>query len=64
MNRMTLELLSSHARDLVTRLLEDVEKAKTREEHIRITARANEATHILYHLEDLAATETDDGSQI
>ena len=64
MNRMTLELLSSHARDLVTRLLEDVEKAKTREEHIRITARANEATHILHYLEGLAATETDDGSPI
>ena len=51
---MTLEMLTSSARDLVTRLLEDVEKAKTREEHVRIVARANEASHILLSLEELS----------
>lgn len=53
---MTLETLTSSARDLVTRLLEDVEKAKTREEHVRIVARANEASHLLLCLEELTET--------
>jgi hypothetical protein len=50
------EILTS-ARDLLDRLLEDVSKAKTREEHIRITARANEAATIVSELESLVTKE-------
>lgn len=50
------EILTS-ARDLRDRLLEDVSKAKTREEHIRITARANEAATIVSELESLVTEE-------
>lgn len=45
------------AKDLLERLLDDVSKAKTREEHIRITARANEAATIVSELESLVTEE-------
>ena len=32
---------------LVERLVQDIEQSKTREEHIRTTARANEAAELL-----------------
>lgn len=42
------------ARQLAVELAADVEQAKTREEHIRVTARANEAARIAYMLSHLA----------
>lgn len=60
---MTLEMLTSKTRELVTLLLDDVEKAKTREEHIRIVARANEASHILFALEEMATDEDIPGTE-
>lgn len=35
------------AQELASRLREDIELCKTREEHIRVTARANAAAHLL-----------------
>lgn len=42
------------ARQLAVELAADVEQAKTREEHIRVTARANEAARIAHMLSHLA----------
>jgi hypothetical protein len=39
-----LEMLAER---LAARLQEDIELSKTREEHIRVTARANEASELL-----------------
>jgi len=44
---VTTPELAALAKELLDNLLEDVDKAKTREEHIRITARANEAAILL-----------------
>lgn len=44
---MTAENLKSLAEELLENLLEDVDKCSTREAHIRATARANEAQHLL-----------------
>lgn len=41
-----LEELMFLVRQLAERLLNDIELASTREEHIRITARANEAENL------------------
>lgn len=41
-----LEELAYQAREHAASLLNDVEQASTREEHIRLTARANEAEHL------------------
>jgi hypothetical protein len=38
--------LTDLAAELAARLQEDIILAKTREEHIRLTARANEAAHL------------------
>lgn len=35
---------------LAQRLNEDVQLSKTREEHVRVTARANEALELLNHI--------------
>jgi len=40
---ITSSNLASQARDLAARLHEDIVLARSREEHIRLTARANEA---------------------
>jgi hypothetical protein len=40
-------------REHAARLLNDVELASTREEHIRLTARANEAETIVNQFQDL-----------
>jgi len=44
---MTFEMLTSYAQEHVTQLEADIEKSKTREEHIRMTTRLNEAIHLL-----------------
>jgi len=42
----TMNNLTELAAELAARLQEDIILAKTREEHIRLTARANEAAHL------------------
>jgi hypothetical protein len=44
------------AQELVLRLQEDIKLASTRIEHVRVTARANEATNLLNALESLLET--------
>jgi hypothetical protein len=53
---VTPEILEA-ARLLAAQLLTDVETAATRVDHIRLTARANEAAHLVQKLE-AAASET------
>lgn len=53
---MTPEILEA-ARLLAAQLLTDVDTAANRVDHIRLTARANEAAHLLQKLE-AAASET------
>jgi len=48
--------LAEAARKLADELAADVEQAKTREEHIRVTARANEAARIAHMLRHLLPT--------
>ena len=45
-------------------LLNDVELASTRENHIRLTARANEAQHLANELHSLVVTEARTGHEI
>jgi hypothetical protein len=47
-----LEMAQEHA----IRLQEDIKLASTRIEHVRVTARANEATNLLNALESLLET--------
>lgn len=54
---MTAEKIKELAQELVARLKEDIHKAVTREEHIRTSARANEADLLL---EALIAREAED----
>lgn len=44
---MSTNNLEDMAARLVERLAQDIELSKTREEHIRVTARANEASELL-----------------
>lgn len=44
--------LIEEARALASQLLTDIKQASTRIEHIRLTARANEAAHIVKKLEN------------
>jgi hypothetical protein len=56
--------LLTNARELAAQLAEDVNQASTRLEHIRLTARANEAANLLQALEKLLTTgEIDDESE-
>ena len=57
---MTAEDLNALAAQLLENLLEDVQKCTTREEHIRVTARANEAHHLLTGINQMFYTESDD----
>ena len=49
---MTANHIKEIAHELVRRLKEDISKAVTREEHIRTSARANEADLLLEKLND------------
>ena len=49
-----LEMLAER---LAARLQEDIELSKTREEHIRVTARANEAAELLVLLRSASANK-------
>lgn len=47
------------ARELAAQLLTDVNTAANRVDHVRLTARANEAAHLVEKLEaELAASQT------
>lgn len=50
---MTMNNLEELAARLAQRLAEDIELSKTREEHIRVTARANEAAEVLSQIRAL-----------
>lgn len=50
---MTMGDLDFLAARLVKRLHEDIGLSKTREEHIRVTARANEALELLNNIREL-----------
>jgi hypothetical protein len=67
---MTREQLIQDAEQLAARLAEDIPLCRTRDEHIRVTARANEAANLLdglrnmevplYQFESSTFTVTDD----
>lgn len=44
---LTTEQLVQQAQQLAARLQEDIQLCRTRDEHIRVTARANEAANLL-----------------
>lgn len=50
---MNLANAAAQARDLANQLFRDVEQAGNREDHIRMTARANEAETLAVKLEEL-----------
>ena len=52
-NNLRLEL----AAELAASLKEDIDLAKTREEHIRLSARANAAAHLLTELTTLTSED-------
>jgi hypothetical protein len=56
---MTVEQLLKEAEQLAARLQSDIIECRTRDEHIRVTARANEAANLLNGLKvlQLEATE-------
>lgn len=54
---MSTNNLEEMAARLVERLAQDIELSKTREEHIRVTARANEASELLVLIRTAQLTE-------
>lgn len=59
---MTALELTELAEQLVERLQADLEKCTTREDHIRVTARASEAVMILHGLHSMLEHQTHDES--
>jgi len=57
---MNLEDILYAAREHAASLLNDVELASNREEHIRLTARANEAESLVTDLQSLYLAEVTD----
>ena len=57
---MTAEHIKHLAQELVERLREDIHKAANREEHIRVSARANEAHLLLDGLNQMFHLDTED----
>lgn len=55
--------VTSMAEQLIERLKEDIEKCTTREDHIRTTARANEATLLLQELNQMFDTSVLEGNE-
>lgn len=63
---MTLNEVIDQMVDLTNGLHDDVKLASTRVEHIRLTARANEAVNVLHnlmHLQDDQETKNNDDSK-
>lgn len=59
---MTALELAELAETLVERLQEDLQRCTTREDHIRVTARANEAVHILHGLHSMLENQSNNES--
>lgn len=57
---MTAEHIQTLAQALAERLKEDIQKAGNREEHIRVSARANEADLLLQGLNQMFDGTTDE----
>jgi phosphotransferase system HPr-like phosphotransfer protein len=53
MNLTALEDILHFAREHAACMMSDLELAATREEHVRLTARTNEAENLVTHLESL-----------
>ena len=53
---MSRTSVTAMTEQLIERLKEDIEKCTTREDHIRTTARANEATLLLQELNQMFDT--------
>jgi hypothetical protein len=60
---MTLNEIIDLASEHAERLTEDVRQASTRIEHIRVTARANEAVNLLHYLMKLTEESNSDDNQ-
>lgn len=60
MNRTSVTAMTEQ---LIERLKEDIEKCTTREDHIRTTARANEATLLLQELNQMFDTSVLEGNE-
>lgn len=56
---MTLNEILTAAREHAERLHDDIKQASNRVDHIRMTTRANEAAHLVSHLEALQKDATD-----
>lgn len=54
---MNIADTARQARELADQLFRDVEQAGNREEHIRVTARANEAAGLADSLEELVSVQ-------
>lgn len=54
---MNIADTARQARELADQLFRDVEQAGNREEHIRVTARANEAAGLADSLEELVSIQ-------
>lgn len=52
-----LSLLAGEVSELAARLLADIPLAKTREEHVRVSARANEAANLLQAISKIVASD-------
>lgn len=60
MNKPSVTMMTEQ---LIERLKEDIEKCTTREDHIRTTARANEATLLLQELNQMFDTSVLEGNE-
>lgn len=56
-NRMQQQELLTNARELAAHLSDDIKLASTRIEHVRLTARANEAARLVEEIERLLTNE-------
>jgi uncharacterized protein YlxW (UPF0749 family) len=56
---MTLNDILTAAREHADRLQDDIKQASNRVDHIRMTTRANEAAHLVTHLETMQQDATD-----
>jgi hypothetical protein len=52
-----MQELLTNARELAAQLHEDIKLASTRIDHVRMTARANEAAHLVEEIERLLTNE-------
>ena len=60
----TTQQLMEQAQQLAARLQEDIQLCRTRDEHIRVTARANEAANLLDGLVALTLVQYESASAV